>query len=579
MLVKIEGGTKRYGDKILFKDIDFTLNEKEKIALIGVNGCGKSTLLKIIIQEEFFEEGTVLTHGNISYLSQNPKLEETLTILQQVKKAANLKEEIQEFEAKSILTKLGFRDMNLVINTLSGGQKRRVSLCICLLVDCEILILDEPTNHLDTQMVIWLEKYLIKYNKSIIMITHDRYFLDRVTTKIVEIDNQSLYNYNGNYSFFLQHHDQRILDAKATLRKKKTIYKKELEWMIQGPKARGTKSIERQEKFFKLKEEVKQQKVTNLEIDSVTTRLGTKTYEIENISIGYLDNLLLKDFTYHPLKEDKIGIIGPNGCGKTTLLNVLADKLKPLKGEVIVGETVKLGYFSQESKEMDESLRVIEYIEKFGLYIQTKQGEKTAAQMLQMFLFPPSSHFNFIKTLSGGERRRLYLLGILMESPNVLFLDEPTNDLDIETLLVFEQYLDNFPGLIIAVSHDRYFLDKLVTKIFEYDNQKIIVHNQGYREFFDFRNNQIKATKKIVKQNIKVAPISIAKLTYRETQELKTIDQEIETLEVDIIKIDQLIIKSGQDFNQLNELVANRSLLEEQLDAKFVRWEYLNSFD
>jgi ATP-binding cassette subfamily F protein uup len=583
MLVTFENITKKFGEKILFNDASFVINEKDKIGLIGVNGSGKSTLLKIILELESIDSGRIYKNNfKVEYLAQEPNLNLELTILEQTIRGVDQTESnTVEFEAKAILNKLKLVNHEVQLKHLSGGQKRRVALACSLLKRCDLLILDEPTNHLDNEMVVWLENYLKKYNKSLLMITHDRYFLDRVTNKIIEIDEEKIYTYNSNYSEFLNTKAQREIDNASAMRKLKSTYKKEAEWMAQGPKARGTKSVERKKRFEKLEKEIKVDKKVDLEITSVSSRLGSKTFEINNISKSFDGVELFTDFSYIPIKTDRIGIIGKNGSGKSTLLNILAKKLSPDKGSIEVGETVKLGFFSQEIEDMDLDLRIIDYIEKYGQQIETVEGTISASQLLEKFLFPPKVQYNRIKYLSGGEKRRLYLLKILIGKPNVLFLDEPTNDLDILTLTILEDYIEYFNGIIITVSHDRYFLDKVVDKLFVFENgNQINIYNGSYSDCIDIiEKDEIKVKKIVKEERSKNNTNNKPKFTYNEKREFETIDQDIHNLEEEIIILDKKIQLDASDFTLLNEHIKERELLESKLVHMTERWFYLNDLN
>ena len=476
MLLSVEKITKSYSEKVLLKDIFFYLDKGDKVGVIGVNGTGKSTFLKIIAQVEEPDSGEAAKSSGVrvQFLQQNPVWDEKLSILEHVFLGASELKESKDYEAKTILTKLGITEFDKPISLLSGGQRKRVAIASALIHPCDVLILDEPTNHLDSEMVLWLESYLIKYTGAIVMVTHDRYFLERVTNKIVEIDHGNLYSYEANYSKYLELKAQREEMEIGTERKRRSILRRELEWMQRGPRARGTKSKDRIERFEALSEKSGPAEPIKLELSSVSTRLGKKTVEISNISKSFGERQVIRNFEHIILRDSRIGIVGKNGCGKSTLLNIISGRMQPDTGSVAFGDTVKLGYFSQDSAEMDLSLRVIDYIKGIAGTIETPEGTFTASQMLEKFLFSPDLQWNTISRLSGGERRRLYLLSILMEAPNILLLDEPTNDLDIQTLTIFEDYLENFKGAVIAVSHDRFFLDKVVDTIFEFEGDGTI---------------------------------------------------------------------------------------------------------
>ncbi|HEX3027126.1 MAG TPA: ABC-F family ATP-binding cassette domain-containing protein, partial [Clostridia bacterium] len=469
LLLSAEKISKSYVDKILLNDVAFGINSGEKIGLIGINGAGKSTLLKIIAGLETPDTGTVTKFGGVrvGYLPQNPLFEDGITVLQQVVKGISEQQrESKEYECKSILTRLGINEFDKPLSQLSGGQKKRVSLASALVTPVEVLILDEPTNHLDNDMVDWLETYLAGYNGALLMVTHDRYFLDRVTNKIIELQNGNLYAYQANYTSYLELKAERESMAAASERKRQTLLKKELAWISRGARARSTKQKFRVERYEEMSAQSAEPEQENLQMSSMSSRLGKTIIEIGGISKAYGGRQLILNFSYNLLRRDRIGIIGPNGCGKSTLLKMIVGTVSPDEGDVRIGETVRIGYFSQECEEMDPNQRVIDYVKEISSEVVTPSGTLTASQMLETFLFSSDLQYSLIKKLSGGERRRLYLLGILMQAPNVLLFDEPTNDLDIQTLIILEDYLQNFSGAVIAVSHDRYFLDKIAEHVF-----------------------------------------------------------------------------------------------------------------
>lgn len=583
MLLSAEKITKFYSEKILLQDVSLYLNEGDKIGVVGVNGTGKSTFLKIIAGVEEPDSGIISKNPGIKieYLEQNPQWDENLTILEQVLVGSpSENNENKDYEAKAILTKLGITEFDKQLCNLSGGQKKRVAIASALVHPCDVLILDEPTNHLDNEMVVWLENYLIKYSGAIIMVTHDRYFLDRVTNKIVEIDNGNLYSYSANYSGFLELKAQREESEIATERKRQSLLKKELEWIQRGPRARGTKSKDRIARFEELSERPGITESAKLELSSVSTRLGKKTVEINNISKQFGERQIISDFEHCILRDARIGIVGKNGCGKTTLLNMISGKIQPDSGSVSVGETVKMGYFSQNCEEMDLSLRVIDYIKDIAGTVETVDGRITASQMLEKFLFTPDLQYTTIGRLSGGERRRLYLLSILMEAPNILLLDEPTNDLDIQTLTILEDYLTQFSGAVVTVSHDRYFLDKVVDTIFEFQGDGTIKKCLGY--YSDYLANNIAQEKKPkaeVNKNEYKKPNSNntkLKLTFREQREFETIDSDIAELEEKISDLSDRIQLESSDYVQLQEILAEKETIEKALEEKMERWVYLN---
>lgn len=587
-LLTIENLSKSYTERMLLSNVSFSINKGDKIGVIGINGTGKSTLMKIIAGLLEPDDG-ILTKGKkirISYLAQIPVFEPEFTILQNVLKDQKAENEYRnlEGEARAMLLKLGITNSDALTGKLSGGQKKRVSLVRTLLTPADILVLDEPTNHLDSEMAEWLEEYLNKYNGSFIMITHDRYFLDKVTNKIIELEHGNLYSYQANYSKFIELKAEREEMEIATERKNKSIYRMELEWMMRGARARSTK----QKAHIKRFEELRDRKIIETDgkalISSISSRLGKKTMLIENISKGFDGHTLIKDFSYILLPGDRIGMIGPNGCGKSTLLNMIAGNLSPDSGSIEVGTTVKLGYFSQENEYMDEQKKVIEYIRDTAELIETPEGIVTASQMCERFLFTGSMQYSVIAKLSGGEKRRLYLLKILMEAPNILVLDEPTNDLDIPTLTTLEDYLDSFDGIVITVSHDRYFLDRIAERIFAFESDGIIRQYEGnfsdYKEkCSDNRNansNPQKSVEASPGKNAWKQQETKLKFTYKEETEYKTIDDEIASLEQHLNKIDELMEKAATNYTELTKLTAQKEDTELLLEEKMNRWVYLN---
>jgi len=585
MLLTAENINKSYTVKPLLSNISLFINDGDKIGVIGINGTGKSTFLKILAGQEEPDSGNLIKSQNlrIEYLPQNPVFQEGLTILEQVFHGVSPEiAESKSYEAKTILTKLGFTEFDKPMGVLSGGQKKRVAIASALLHPCDMLVLDEPTNHLDSEMVQWLESYLMKYNGAIIMVTHDRYFLERVTNRIVEIENGDLVEYPGNYSRYLELKEQREEMEAAGERKRKSLYKKELAWIRRGAQARTTKSKGRIQRFETLKENMGKEESEKLEMDSLSSRLGKKTVEIKGISKKFDDRVIISNFSHNILRNARIGVVGQNGSGKSTLLNIISGKMTPDSGEVIVGSTVKMGYFSQTGEDMDLSLRVIDYIRGIAEVIETGSGTITAAQMLERFLFSPDLQWTTIDRLSGGERRRLYLLGILMEAPNVLLLDEPTNDLDIQTLSILEDYLERFDGAVIAVSHDRYFLDKVVDTIFEFrEDGAIRTCLGGYSDYLTSNKSKQDTNRK------KTAPDKKAprtrdgnktklKLSFSEQYEFKTIESEIAKDEKLLGEIMKQIQAETSDYIKLFQLTVQKEEIEKELDTKMNRWVYLN---
>lgn len=596
-ILNIENITKVYGDKILFDKVSLGINEGDKIGIIGVNGSGKSTFLKMIAGLEETDEGKIVKNNqaDIAYLAQNTDFEDGDTILSYVcrgKKSSNPNWSI-EAEAKTILKKLYIEDVEALIAPLSGGEKKRVALAKTLLSPAKILILDEPTNHLDNRMILWLEDYLQKYNGVLLMVTHDRYFLDRVTNKIVEIDRGSIYSYDANYSGFLELRQQRIDSEAASYRKVQSILRTEIEWVRRGAQARSTKQKARLERFQEMQSMKAPEQDKQVEMDSLASRLGKKTIEIENVSKSYDGRTLIQDFTYYTIRNERIGIVGENGCGKTTLLKLLVGEELPDSGTITMGETIRVGYFSQMAKHMNPDMRVIDYVKNVAEYIRTSKGLTSASQMCERFLFTPEIQYNPIGKLSGGEKRRLYLLKVLMTAPNVLILDEPTNDLDIATLTILEDYLDYFEGIVIVVSHDRYFLDRVVDRIFAFEPGGVIVQYEGdYTTYMEkalangtfmtgavtLSSSNDKSEKKALdsKATWKGNREKKLKFTYQEQREYETIDDDIVALEERIGNLEQEMATVATQYTKLAELTKEKEGLEQQLEEKMDRWVYLN---
>ena len=603
-LLTIEHLTKSYTERLLFDDTSFSINEGEKIGLIGVNGTGKSTLLKIVAGLEDADSGSVVRGRSlyIRYLSQIPEFAEGDTVLESVMRENagethySSADEMQA-TAKSMLNKLGITEHDALTSTLSGGQRKRVALASVLMSTADLLILDEPTNHLDSGMADWLEEYLKAFRGALLMITHDRYFLDSVVGRIVELDKGKLYSYQANYEGFLALKAERMEMAEASERKRQTILRNEIAWMQRGARARSTKQKAHIQRYEELRDQKGPEYDRNVELESIASRLGRTTVEVKDLCKAYGDKVLMKDFTYIFLKNDRVGIIGPNGSGKSTLMKMLAGWVEPDSGTIQIGQTVKMGYFSQENEAMDESLKVIDYIKNVAEYVKTKDGSISASQMLERFLFPSGMQYTSIGRLSGGERRRLYLLRILMEAPNVILLDEPTNDLDIQTLTILEDYLDTFPGIVIAVSHDRYFLDRVVNRIFAFEGQgKVTQYEGGFTDYqiaWSARHPQETGEQKGVRagdsdENGSGLPINRnnwkqaaggekkRKLSFKEQREWETIEADIAALEQSIGDLEQEIGKSATNYTRLNELMEEKSAREAQLEEKMERWMYLN---
>lgn len=604
-LVTIEHLTKSYTERLIFDDTDFSINEGEKIGLIGINGTGKSTLLKIVAGLEEPDNGTVVRGRNLDmrYLPQNPKFTEGDTIIESILRDNEGHPHIWDMEsqAKTMLTKVGIYDFDVKVETLSGGQRKRVALVSTLMADTDLLILDEPTNHLDSDMADWLEDHLKKFRGAILMITHDRYFLDSVANRIVELDKGKFYSYQTNYEGYLEMRAERLDMAQASERKRQSILRVELEWMKRGARARSTKQKAHIQRYEALRDQKGPELDQSMELESISSRLGRTTVELDHLCKAYGDKTLIKDFTYIFLKNDRVGIIGPNGSGKSTLMKMIAGWVQPDSGTIEIGQTVKMGYFSQENEAMDESLKVIDYIKNVAEYVQTKDGSISASMMLERFLFPSSVQYTTIDRLSGGEKRRLYLLRILMDAPNVLLLDEPTNDLDIRTLTILEDYLDSFQGIVITVSHDRYFLDRIVRRIFAFEgNGKITQYEGGFTDYqaavlrkeveaeamaagnpkAGVRSDKSKdenseEDSKSSKKTWNGGPKKL-RFTYQEQKDWDVIESQIEKLEEEIADLDVQMEKAASDFVKLKELMDRKAQAESELDAKMERWMYLN---
>ncbi len=593
-LLNMERISKSYTQRMLLDQADFSVNEGDKVGIIGVNGTGKSTLLKIAAGLEQPDEGMVTTANGlvIGYLPQNPVFLPGEKVLDSVLRDHGGEERwTLESEAKSILTRLGIYDFQEEVAHLSGGQRKRLALAAVTLKQAGLLILDEPTNHLDSEMAQWLEDYLNQYKGALIMVTHDRYFLDRVTNRIVEIDHGRIYNYDTNYLGFLELKAQREEMEEATERKRQSLLRTEIAWMRRGARARSTKQkahIQRYEALAAQKGPVRDGQV---EISSLSSRMGRTTVELEGISKAYGDKILIRDFTYIFLKRDRIGVIGPNGCGKTTLMKILAGAEQPDAGTVTVGQTIRIGYFSQENEWMDEEMRVIDYVREGAEIIRTSSGTATASQMLERFLFPPQMQYARIGRLSGGEKRRLYLLRILMEAPNVLLLDEPTNDLDIQTLTILEDYLDTFDGIVVAVSHDRYFLDRTVSRIFAYEGEGRLTQYEGgytdYQAARDRKQREEGSVEKPVEKKGRAGQTTEGRqqtrqrerklrFTFQEQKDYETIEEVISGLEEQLRQTEAQIGKEARNYTRLRELTEEKDRLEQQLEEKMERWMYLS---
>lgn len=618
--ITIEGLSKSYGMKQLFKNIAFVINDEDKIGLIGINGTGKSTLLKIIAGQESPDTGSIISGKGttIEYLMQDPEFHDELTVIEQVLKGdsevfrvlrhyesalelsekepdnqkatesvMNYADEMTRLDAwelesqvKTVLTKLSVTNFEQSVKELSGGQKKRLALASALITPCDLLILDEPTNHMDNATIDWLEAYLSKRKGALMMITHDRYFLDRITNRIIEIDHGGLYSYEGNYTTFLDKKLERIEMSESKERKRENLFRRELAWIRRGAKARSTKQKARIERFEILEDTSYKRNDQEVAISVGFTRLGKKTIELINISKAYGDQQLYRNFSHTILSDDRIGIIGPNGAGKTTLLNNIIGLVPLTAGTVDLGPTLNIGYFSQEAEDMDLSLRGIDYIKETAEYINTEDGHKLSASvMLEKFLFDDELQHAPISSMSGGERRRLYLLKILMLAPNVLILDEPTNDLDIDTLKVLEAYIDDFKGIVIAVSHDRYFLDRVCNKIFSFEaNEEVIPYTGNYSDYQFYKAEHLEAAtlteQPKAQKNLKVKQEKL-KMTWQEKKDFDTIEEDILSLEEKLDTIDQSIGHHQTDFVMLQSLSEEKEAIEEQLLEKMGYYEYL----
>lgn len=588
-ILNIEHVSKIFGEKVIFDDVSYGIHQGDKIGIIGINGTGKTTILKIIAGLEEPDEGQIIMQNGlrITYLPQNPEFPPNATILDYVADGKWQRDWATASEAANILNKLGITDHEEKIEHLSGGQKKRVALARTLVNPADVLILDEPTNHIDNEMASWLEDYLQKFKGALIMVTHDRYFLDRVTNKILEISHGKLYSYEANYSKFLELKAQREEMELAGERKRQSVLRMELEWAKRGCRARSTKQRARLERLEALKNGAAPVTDQRVEMDSVETRMGKKTIELHHVSKSFGEKKVVDDFTYIILRNQRLGIIGPNGCGKSTLMKMIAGVLKPDTGEIEWGDTIKIGYFAQEVPDMDRSLRVIDYIREVAEYIPTKDGKISASMMLERFLFDSAMQYTPVEKLSGGEKRRLYLLKVLMEAPNVLLLDEPSNDIDIPTLTILEDYLDSFSGIVVAVSHDRYFLDNMADRIFAFEGEgHLVQYEGGYTDYLEARERKMadmseeesslikkdKSSKNDWKQNRKEK----LKFTFKEQREFETIDEDIEKLEERIASLEEEMMKNATNSGKLREIVEEKEKAEKALEEKMDRWVYLN---
>ena len=598
-VINVEHISKLYGDKMILEDLSCSVDEGDKIGIIGINGTGKSTLLRIIAGEEEADEGKIIFSNGmtIGWMGQNPEFDEESSILKYVCEGKKIEDDYgYESDAKAMLTVLELENFDEKIKNLSGGQKKRAALCKVLLQKPDILILDEPTNHLDNKMSDGRENYLKSFRGVLLMVTHDRYFLDKVTNHIWEVEGGKVYYYDENYSGYLERKAEREERELASERKRQSILRSEVKWVMRGARARSTKQKARLERFEQLKAMDSPKTAKQVEMGSVGTRLGKKTIELYDISKAYGDKVLFKHFSYIFKRFERIGFVGHNGCGKSTLMKILADLEQADSGAIEWGETIKIGYFAQECEVMDERERVIDYIKDAAEYVRTSEGLVSASKMLERFLFSSDMQYTPIAKISGGERRRLYLLKVLMQSPNVLILDEPTNDLDIATLRVLEDFLDEFAGIVITVSHDRYFLDRTVDRIAAFENGNIVVYEGDYTEYQE-KSGRIEADSidnvdsgsglHIKKSNEKKKEgreqwlasknkEKKLKFSYKEQKEFETIDEDIEKLEEKIAELEEQISKCATDFIKLNELMQEKEKTEAELSDKMERWVYLN---
>ena len=584
-ILNIEHVSKIFGEKTIFDDVSFGIQEGDKIGIIGINGTGKTTLLRMIAGVEEPDEGQIVKQNGIrlAYLPQHPVFPKDATVLSYAFDGIAENDWTLKSEVKSALNKLGITNHEMKIEHLSGGQKKKVALAKTLTFSFEILLLDEPTNHLDSEMISWLEDYLKRYKGVVIMVTHDRYFLDKVTNRILEISRGKLYGYEANYSKFLEMKAEREEMELASERKRQSVLRMELEWAKRGCRARTTKQRARLERLEALKNGKAPETDRLAEIDSVETRMGKKTIELHHVSKSYGERKLIDDFDYIVLKNQNLGIVGPNGCGKSTLLKMIAGLVEPDEGMIEIGETIRIGYFAQELPEMNTSQRVIDFVKDIAEYIPTKDGRITASQMLERFLFTPDMQCAPIEKLSGGEKKRLYLLSVLQAAPNVLIFDEANNDIDIPTMTILEDYLNSFQGIVITVSHDRYFLDNVVDRIFEFDgNGHLQQYEGGYTDYIEAKQKrevskeEVKAKKSTGKNDWKQNRPTKLKFSYMEQKEFETIDEDIAKLEEKLEKLDADMMANATNSAKLSELTLEKELAEKQLEEKMERWVYLN---
>ena len=580
MLLNMEGVRKTYGDRTLLDDVTFYMKQGDRVGVVGVNGCGKSTFLRLAAGKEKPDSGSVSYDPNVrlGYLPQDPAYDPENTVMEQVEAGLDpTAREIARYEAVEILTRLGIADVGQKMGALSGGQRKRVALAACLVHPCDLLLLDEPTNHLDAEMIGWLETYLQRFTGGILLVTHDRYFLERIADRTLEVSFGKLYVYEGGYSAYLDGRARREEMDAASERKRRSILRRELQWVLQGPCARGTKSRERLERYEALKAAQPPETEQSLEgIQALSSRLGRKTVELKDAGKCFGDRWVLRHFDFLLQRTDRVGIVGGNGAGKSTLLNLIAGSLQPDEGTVTVGDTVKLGYFSQHARELNPNQTALDYVKEQGDRIETPEGTLTASRLMDKFLFSGPMQHRLIGRLSGGEKRRLFLLGILASAPNVLLLDEPTNDLDIPTMTVLEDYLETFPGAIIAVSHDRYFLDRLCARVFAVEpGGTVKQYVGGYSDYLEAAREKPRAEKKQPKEPAEKPRERKLKFSFKEQREYETIDADIAALEAKIEENKKDQDRFGADFEKLQALMAEASQLDAALEEKTERWMYL----
>jgi ATP-binding cassette subfamily F protein uup len=582
MLIAAEHLCKNYGLRQLLADVSVYVDSGDKIGIIGINGTGKSTLLRLLARAEEPDRGTVQLFPRVraAYLPQNPVMDENAAVLEQVLRLLpDDAREAAEYEARAMLMRFGIADCTQRVGTLSGGQRKRAALAATLLQPADVLLLDEPTNHLDLEMVEWLEDYLRRFRGALVLITHDRYFLDRVVNRIVEVDHGTLYGYEGGWSKYLELKAERLAMADASERKRQSILRREREWVMRGARARGTKSRDRLERYEALKNQAAPERDSTVQLAAASSRLGRKTIELENITKAFGERTVLRSFSDQIARNDRVGIVGRNGAGKSTLLNLIAGRLEPDEGTIDIGSTVRIGYFTQEARELDPEDRVIDAVRAIANHVETAEGTFSASQLLERFLFPGDQQYAKIGSLSGGEKRRLFLLCVLIGAPNILLLDEPTNDLDVETLTILEDYLEGFPGAVLAVSHDRYFLDKLAERIVEVrEAGETCKYIGGFTEYQQKRREDVPAPRE--KNKIKAAPRAASvdarpRFSYKEQREYQTIDAELEALTAKKESIEAEIASAGSDYVKLQTLLEEQQTVEQALEEKTERWLYL----